>query len=66
MIERIEAIPDLQGQVTNVHSGCVVGVSSDSEGGPNWMAWAMTDRSSHRADIAQIVRQLQQQYDLED
>ncbi|MBJ2155252.1 hypothetical protein [Variovorax sp. IB41] len=66
LIERIEAIPDLHGQTTDVHRGRVVGMSGDGEGGPNWMLWATTDWSMRRADIAQIIRQLQQQFDLED
>lgn len=66
LIERIEAISDLQGQTTDVHRGRVVGMGSHSEGSPNWMVWAVTDRSTHRADIVPIIRQLQQQFDLED
>jgi hypothetical protein len=66
LIERIEAIPDLRGQTTDVHGGRVVGVASDGEGGPNWMVWAVTDSSYHRADIARIIRTLQGMYDLED
>jgi hypothetical protein len=66
LIERIEAIPDLHGQATDVHGGRVVGVAGDGEGGPNWMVWAVTDRSYHRADIARIIRTLQGQFDLED
>ena len=45
LIERIEAIPDLHGQTTDVHRGRVVGMSGDGEGGPNWMLWATTDWS---------------------
>lgn len=66
LIERIEAIPDLAGQVTDVHRGYVVGTGGDSEGGPNWTMPVLTDRGMHRADIARIIRQLQGQYDLED
>lgn len=35
LIERIEAIPDLAGQVTDVHRGQVVGTGGDGEGRPN-------------------------------
>jgi hypothetical protein len=66
LVERIEAIPDLRGQTTDVHGGRVVGVASDGEGGPNWMVWAATDSSYHRADIARIIRDLQMKFDLED
>jgi hypothetical protein len=66
LIERIEAIPDLRGQTTDVHGGRVVGVAGDGEGGPNWMVWAVTDSSYHRADIARIIRDLQMKFDLED
>lgn len=66
LLDRIEAIPDLRGQVTDVHRGRVVGTGGDGEGGPNWTVPVMTDRGTHRADIARIIRQLQGQFDLED
>lgn len=66
LIERIEAIPDLAGQVTDVHRGHVVGTGGDGEGGPNWTVPVLTDRGTHRADIARIIRTLQGQFDLED
>jgi len=66
VLERIEAIPDLKGQETDVHRGGVVGTGGDGEGGPNWTIPVRTDRNLHRPDIARIIRQLQMQYDLDD
>lgn len=66
LLERIESIPDLAGQETDVHRGGVVGTGGDGEGGPNWTVPVLTDRGTHRADIARIIRDLQRQYDLED
>lgn len=66
LIERIEAIPDLQGQETDVHRGGVVGTGGGSDGTPNWTVPVLTDRTAHRGDIARIIRQLQEQFDLED
>ncbi|WP_295986373.1 hypothetical protein [uncultured Variovorax sp.] len=66
LIERIEANPDLRGQVTDVHRGGVVWMDPGDEGGPNWTVRVLTDRSTHRPDIARIIRQLQMKYDLED
>ncbi|WP_418145529.1 hypothetical protein ABL850_15830 [Variovorax paradoxus] len=65
LLERIEAIPDLRGQITDVHRGGVVGISAE-EGGPNWTVRVVSDRGTHRADIARIIRQLQSQVDLEE
>ncbi|MGJ3704595.1 hypothetical protein [Variovorax sp. AFSI2.2] len=65
LLERIEAISDLRGQVTDVHRGGVVGIPAE-EGGPNWTVRVVSDRGTHRADIARIIRQLQGQFDLED
>ena len=65
LLVRIEAIPDLRGQITDVHRGGVVGIVAD-DGGPNWTVRVVSDRGTHRADIAQIIRTLQMQFDLED
>jgi hypothetical protein len=64
LIQRIEALPGLRGQQTDVHRGGVIGIPSE-EGGPNWTVRVVTDRGTHRSDIAQIIRTLQGQYDLE-
>lgn len=66
LLTRVEAIPDLRGQETDVHSGGVIWMEPNGEGGPNWTVRVMTDRGTHRTDIARIVRQLQMQYDLEE
>lgn len=65
LVMRIEALPGLKGQQTDVHRGGVIGIPSD-EGGPNWTVRVVSDRGTHRADISRIIRQLQGQYDLED
>lgn len=65
LLERIEAIPGLAGQKTDVHRRGVIGIPAD-EGGPNWTVPVVSDRATHRADIARIIRQLQMQFDLED
>lgn len=65
LLKRIETIPDLRGQETDVHTGGVVWVESE-EGGPNWTVRIVSDRGSHRADIARIIRQMQMQFDLDD
>ncbi|MET3382704.1 hypothetical protein [Variovorax paradoxus] len=65
LIARIEALPGLRGQQTDVHRGGVVSTGGDGEGGPNWTVRVATDRGTHRADIAQLIRTLQGQFDLE-
>jgi hypothetical protein len=66
LLERIEQIPDLRGQVTDVHRGGVVGTGLSGDDGPGWTVPVVTDRGTYRADIARNIRQLQGQYDLED
>lgn len=65
LIARIEALPGLKGQQTDIHRGGVIGMSPE-EYGPNWTVRVVTDRGTHRADIAQIIRTMQGQFDLED
>jgi hypothetical protein len=65
LIQRIEALPGLKGKQTDVHRVGVIGIHAE-EGGPNWTVRVVSDRGSHRADIAQIIRTLQGQFDLED
>jgi hypothetical protein len=65
LLMRIEALPGLRGQQTDVHRGGVIGIPAE-EGGPNWTVRVVSDRGAHRADIAQIIRTLQGQFDLED
>ena len=66
VLERIEAIPDLKGQVTDVHRGGVVGTGLGGDDGPSWTIPVRTDRYLHRPDIARIIKQLQMQFDLEE
>jgi hypothetical protein len=65
LLMRIEALPGLRGQQTDVHRVGVIGIHAE-EGGPNWTVRVVSDRGAHRADIAQIIRTLQMQFDLED
>ncbi|MDR6521809.1 hypothetical protein J2789_004499 [Variovorax paradoxus] len=65
LIERIEAIPDLRGQVTDVHRSGVVGTGVSGDDGPSWTVPVVSDRGTHRADIARIIRTLQAQFDLD-
>lgn len=65
VIDRIEAIPELRGQVTDAHRGGVIGIEAE-EDGPNWTVRVVSDRNTHRSDIARIIRQLQMQYDMDD
>lgn len=60
LIECIEAIRDLHGQVTDVHRGRVMGTGGGSDGAPNWTVPVLTDRG------AQIIRTLQGQFDLDE
>ncbi|HQS00776.1 MULTISPECIES: hypothetical protein [unclassified Polaromonas] len=62
--ERIDAIPELQGQVTDVQIGGVVW--SQGGTGGNWTVPVLRSRDVYRADIARIIRQVQDAYDLED
>lgn len=64
LLERIERIPELRDQATDVHRGGVVWMDP-GEGGPNWTVPVMTARTLHRADIARIIRDVQRQYDME-
>ncbi len=65
VLERIEAIQDLRGQVTDVHRGHVVGTGGGG-GEPNRTVPVLTDRGMHRAGIARIIRTLQGQFDLDE
>ncbi|MGJ7533899.1 MULTISPECIES: hypothetical protein [unclassified Variovorax] len=65
LIQRIEALPGLRGQQTDVHRGGVVGTGISGDDGPSWTVRAVSDRGTHRADIAQLIRTLQGQFDLE-
>lgn len=64
LIEEIEALPGMQGQQTDVHRAGVRW-RDPGEGGANWMVPIVTDRSMHRLDIARVIRQMQERYDLD-
>lgn len=66
LLERIEAIPDLRGQMTGIHHGGVIGIDPGDAGGANWTVRSVSDVSGYRSDIARIVRELQMRFDLED
>lgn len=66
LIERIEEIPDLLGQVTDVHRCGVIGTGLSGDDGPSWTVPVRSDRGTHRADIARIVRDLQMRFDLDE
>lgn len=62
--ERINAIPELAGQTTDVDICGVVWAPGGTGG--NWTVPQLRSRDAYRADIARIIRQLQGEYDLED
>lgn len=66
LIERIEAISDLRGQTTDVHRGGVVWMDPGDEGGPNWTVRVLSDRATHRPDIARVIRELQMKFGMEE
>lgn len=66
LVERIKTIPGLRGQITDVHRAGVVGTGASGDDGPSWTVPVLTDRGTHRADIARVIGQLQGQFDLED
>jgi hypothetical protein len=63
--ERLDAIPDLRGQRTDVQDGGIVWKDPGHEGGANWTVRITRDIDTYRPDIARIIRQLQMQYDLD-
>lgn len=65
LLERINQIPGLRGEDTDVYNGGVIWMDP-ADGFPNWTVRVVSDRSTHRADIARIIRQMQMQFDLED
>jgi hypothetical protein len=62
--ERIAALPDLAGQVTDVDLGGVVWVAGGAGG--NWTVPVLRSRDTYRADIARIIRQVQNEFNLEE
>lgn len=64
LIERIEALPGMSGQITDVHRAGVRWVDAGPDG-PNWTVPSVTSRSAYRADVARVIRQAQEEFDLE-
>lgn len=65
LIERIEALLGMAGQVTDVHLGGVRWMDG-GEGGPTWTVPILRDRDQHRPDIARVIRQTQMEFDLDE
>lgn len=61
--DRINAIPELAGQVTDVDIGGVVWAAGGTGG--NWTVPVLRSRDTYSTSIARIIRQTQEQYDLE-
>lgn len=64
LLERIEALPGMAGQVTDVHRAGVRWVDA-GEGAPNWTVPAVTDRGAYRSDVARVIAQAQMEFDLD-
>lgn len=65
LLDRINQISGVHGEETDVYRGGVIWMDG-GDGYPNWTVRVMSDRGTHRVDIARIIRQLQEQYDLEE
>lgn len=63
---RIDAIPDLVGQITDIQAGGVVWVDTGTDGGANWTVRRTRNMDTYRTDIARIIRDVQREFDLED
>lgn len=64
LIERIEALPGLAGQVTDVHIGGVRWMDG-GDGGPTWTVPILRDRDLHSLAVARVIRQAQMEFDFE-
>lgn len=64
LIERIEALPGMAGQVTDVHTGGVRWADAEP-GEPNWYVPVGAQREDYRLDVARVIRQTQLEYDLD-
>jgi len=64
LIERIESLPGMAGQTTDVHRSGVRWVDG-GEGGPNWYVPVGPQREGYRLDVARVIRQTQMEYDLD-
>lgn len=64
LIERIEALPGMAGEVTDVHRAGVRWVDA-APGAPNWTAPSVTDRAAYRLDVARVIAQAQMEFDID-
>jgi len=64
LIERIEALPGMAGQVTDVHLGGVRWMDG-GEGGANWTVPILRNRDLHAPSVARVIRQAQMEFDLD-
>lgn len=64
LIERIEMLPGMTGQVTDVHTGGVRWIDA-GPGEPNWYVPIGRRRDDYRADVARVIRQTQMEFDLD-
>lgn len=64
LIERIESLPGMAGEVTDVHRVGVRWVDAPP-GAPNWTVPAVTDRAAYRSDVARVIAQAQIEFDLD-
>jgi len=64
LIERIEALPGMAGQVTDVHTGGVRWADA-GPGEPNWYVPTGVQREDYRLDVARVIRQTQLEFDLD-
>lgn len=64
LIERIEALPGMAGEVTDVHRGGVRWLDAPP-GAPNWTVPSVTDPGTYRSDVARVIAQAQMEFDLD-
>ncbi|MES1977572.1 MAG: hypothetical protein V4451_06015 [Pseudomonadota bacterium] len=63
LLERFNDHPSLKGQVTDVHLGGVVWAAGGTGG--NWTVPVLRSRDTYSVEVARIIRQVQQQFDLD-
>jgi len=64
LIGRIEALPGMAGQITDVHLGGVRWMDG-GEGGATWTVPILRNRDLHTPAVARVIRQTQMEFDLE-
>lgn len=65
LIYRIEALPGMAGQITDVHLGGVRWMDG-GEGGANWTVPILRNRDLHTPAVARVIRQTQMEFDLDE